>query len=299
MKSHSIYFTTLMLAAPVALWLQGSALAQATGGTITPAPPAQGNDARAGTNGEFRDNVDFYFPGGNPRQFLRAVDEQYHVDWMSVADIPGNMQQVQIPALRMSRESMSRIPARGRGLRAGRGGGRGGGGAAGAPAATEIAAAPDAGAPAMREPLEALVALYDSLGLAKPELGELRVVGDLAKPSIVLLRAIYQPATTPDFKMKAFALKGIPESEWDGLAVFANQELGHLADVTWSPQVKGATQVTLHRDPGLLIVFGPESALQAAESLVTAWRDNHSSAPLPDNHSPAVPPTISLPVQGR
>lgn len=96
MKSNSIFFTTLMLAALVALWLQGSALAQATGGTNAP-PPAPENGAPAGVNAPtFRDNVDFYFAGGNPVQFLRAVDEQYQVDWRKVADVPIDMQQIYI-----------------------------------------------------------------------------------------------------------------------------------------------------------------------------------------------------------
>jgi len=305
MKSNCIFFTTLMLAAPAAFWLQGSALAQATGGTNTP-PPALENGARAGANASTsRDNVDFYFPGGDPRQFLRAVDEQYQVDWMSVADIPIEMQQVHIPAFRLSRESLARIPARGRGLRAGSGGGsrRGGGtggfgGALGfdptvAPAVAATAAAPDpavlARLQAQRDPLEALVALYDSLGQAEPGIGELRVVGDLAKPSIVLFRSTSSSATK-DNKMKVFSLKGIPTNEWQNLAESVDSDLRRLARDQGSTDLRHALEVVVHRDTGLLVVIGPDSMLQAAESFVTAWRDHPA---------PASPPQPAAPTTGQ
>jgi hypothetical protein len=293
MKSNCIFFTTLMLAAPAAFWLQGSALAQATGGTNTP-PPALENGARLAANvSTFRDNVDFYFPGGNPRQFLRAVDEQYQVDWMSVADIPVEMQQVHIPALRMSRESLERMPARGRGLRAGRGGGGGGGfggGGGGGGVATNGFVRGGGAVVEQRDPLQALVALYDNLGQAEPEIGELRVVGDLAKPSIVLFRPTAQPSTTSDFKMKAYALKGTPENEWPALQSLVNQELKELALIQGSQHVAGMTRVSLHTETGLLIVLGPESVQEAAESLVTAWRRNHQTAVLPSTSPSTIVP---------
>lgn len=166
--------------------------------------------------------------------------------------------------------------------------GRGGGGEAGSTNAFILGG---------RDPIEALVALYNNLGQAMPELGQLRVVGDLAKPSIVLFRSTLQPSAMPEFKLKAFALKGIAENEWGNLETVLNQELYNLAANHGSVQVARMTQVTLHRDTGLLIVIAPESALQAAESLVTAWRDDHP--PAADNHSPAVLPTIIRPTEGR
>jgi hypothetical protein len=42
----------------------------------------------------------FAFPGGTPSQFLNAVQEQFKVDWSSVADIPNEMADVHIPKLR-------------------------------------------------------------------------------------------------------------------------------------------------------------------------------------------------------
>src|ERR1039458_8610411 len=124
MKSNSILLTTLKLAAPLALVLQGTALAQSERPTNTPPPPQEAGAAAS----TFRQNVDFYFPGGSPQVFLQAVDEQYKVDWAKVADIPLHMQSVHIPALRLNRESLYRIPYYPNGVRGVGGGGGAGGG---------------------------------------------------------------------------------------------------------------------------------------------------------------------------
>jgi hypothetical protein len=289
MKSNSVFFNTLMLAAPVALWLQGSALAQNPGDANTP-PPAQNAPDPALKS---QQNVDFYFPGGTPSEFIAAVEKQYKVDWAKVADIPDNVANVHIPALRMNRQSAENIlPPRGfRGGRAGAGrfGGGGAGGGGGFQADSQ----------AERNPLDALVALYNSLWQAKPELGQLMVEGDLAKPSLVMFHSSAQPnfpSANADFKMKAFALNGIPENEWEKLEHVVADELDTL---TWlqiersrnvgedpTPHEEAMmkleknrarqARVALYKDTGLLIVRGPESILDAAESLVTAWRAKHA-----------------------
>jgi hypothetical protein len=283
MKSNSVFFNTLMLAVPMALWLQGSALAQSSGDATTPPPPAQ--DASAVTASNWQ-NVDFYFPGGTPREFISAIEQQYKVDWAKVVEVPENMANgaVRIPALRMNRQSAEHIlgGGGGGGFGGGRGGGgRGGGGGAGVQGGSE----------SERNPLDALIALYNTLWQAKPELGQLIVEGDLAKPSVVLFRSNAQhqsPLDTSDFKMKAFALNGIPEKEWDSLAVVVENELETLARLQIARSSSAGEglstreqdimvqerrlRVSLHKDTGLLIVRGPESILQAAESLVTAWR---------------------------
>ncbi|HTA31328.1 MAG TPA: hypothetical protein VK731_12630 [Candidatus Cybelea sp.] len=278
MKSSSVFFKTPMLAAPVALWLQASALAQATGDGTTPPPPAQVTGAVTATKWQ---DVDFYFPGGTPREFISAIEQQYKVDWAKVVEVPENMANdaVRIPALRMNRQSAQHIlPSRRFG---GRGGGGGGGG--------------DGGSESDRSPLDALIALYNSLSQAKPELGQLMVEGDLTKPSVVLFRSNAQrqsPIASSDFKMKAFALNGIPDKEWEPLEklvdseldkltqlqIFATRDLDeHLSsheEILLHKEVEREheARVTLHKDTGLLIVRGSDSILQAAESLVTAWR---------------------------
>jgi hypothetical protein len=344
MKSNSILLTTLKLAAPLALVLQGTALAQSERPTNTPPPPQEAGAAAS----TFRQNVDFYFPGGSPQVFLQAVDEQYKVDWAKVADIPLHMQSVHIPALRLNRESLDRIPyypngVRGGGRRAGGGGGfggrgfGGGGGAGGgrqggdgggfggfggnggagnpnstfAPATAVDPNAPvdpavlqrlqqrrnresDAGAEE-RNPLEALIALYNSLAQSKPELGELILEGDLAKPSIVMFHST-TPAATTDFKMKAFALNGIPTNEWDALGTTLDRDLTSFALTQGLRDVSHGIGIMLHKEAGLLVVRAPESFLEAAQSIVSAWRESHTSPSLSPSRVPApVTPATGLP----
>jgi hypothetical protein len=261
-----------MLAVPMTLLLQASALAQASAGTNT-LPHAQGITVHEHSDVlALWEKVDFYFPGGTPKQFLDSVDKQYKVDWSSIADIPPEMQNVHIPALRLNRESVDRIlPNRGRG---GMRGLRGGGGGAGGPffgmEAEEL------------NPLDALVALYNSLWEARTDLGHLIVEGGMVKPSIVIFRAP-NPNAPIDLKLKAFALKGFPEAEWDKLA----QELGNQFKLLDQLNHEDAanrprTDVAIHRDAGLLIVSGPQSYVEVAESLVHAWDENDRRQPLDD-----------------
>jgi hypothetical protein len=210
------------------------------------------------------------------------VEKQYKVDWAKVADIPANMAEVVIPRLRMNRQSAEHIIDSYGGRRPGGrfGGGGGGGGFQGG-------REPD------HSPLDALIALYNSLSQAKPELGQLIVEGDLAKPSVVIFRSNSQRTSSIDysnFKMKAFALKGIPENEWGKLEEVVGHELDTLAMLQIERPVgerhsdheqtlmaeeierQRQSRVALYKDTGLLIVRGPEPILEAAESLVTAWR---------------------------
>jgi hypothetical protein len=226
--------------------------------------------------------VEFFFPGGRPGEFLDAVEKQYKVDWKKVADIPDNMREVQIPTLRMNRQSAESISRRGGGGgfggfavgltnwpgEGGLGGGFFGGGGGG-------------GIPADRNPLDALIVLYNSLQQAKPELGHLLVEGDLAKPSVVIFYSGVR-TTLPDRKVKAFALKGISENEWGKLeneinAEFERELMRKFELFRHTPlqmPVDGG-HASLHKDLGLLLVDGPEWSVEAAESFVAAWLANH------------------------
>ena len=206
----------------------------------------------------------FAFPGGTPKEFLAAVEKQYKVNWSSVADIPEAVQSVQIPALRMDRESLEPILRRGRRYGGGFFGGTNGMGAAVSPAMIDE-----------RNPLEALVALYNSLQQAKPELGRLIVEGDFAKPSVVMFVAPHDSSATSDFQMRAFPLKGIPKDTWDKLAREAEAELGNLAQAQRTPASSWKfVSLRIHRDTGLLVVLGPAAFLDAVGSFVTAWQAN-------------------------
>jgi hypothetical protein len=261
----------------MALLLQASVLAQASAGTNT-LPPAQGITVHERSDVlALWEKVDFYFPGGTPKQFLDSVDKQYKVDWSSIADIPSEMQNVHVPALRLSRESIDRILPNQRrpGMRGFGGGGGGAGGSFGMEAEE-------------RNPLDALVVLYNSLNQARPDLGQMIVEGDMGKPSIVLFRSP-NPNAPIDIKMKAFALKGIPKADWEKLAQELKNQFDLLAqlnheDATSRPR----TDVAIHFDTGLLIVLGPQLYMEVAESFVGAWHGNYPGGEK-SNSEPPVP----------
>jgi len=229
-----------------------------------------------GRGREQREEPGFVFPGGVPKEFLEAVEKQYKVSWSSVADIPEEMQSVHIPALRLNRESLEPILRRGHGGFGGRSSGGFGGGVfmgtndMGGLAASSLME--------QRHPLEALVALYNSLQQAKPELGQLLVEGDFAKPALVIFIRSNVSSPTADFQMKAFPLRGIPEKEWERLARAAEEELANLA-VAQRTRAGGYGEqrrptLHIHQNTALLVVLGPPSFLDAVGSFVTAWHAN-------------------------
>jgi hypothetical protein len=74
--------------------------------------------------------------------------------------------------------------------------------------------------------------------------------------------------------MKAFPLKGIPETEWDKLASVAERELQNLAAVQRTSGRELRPTLRIHTEAALLIVVGPPSYLDAVGSFVTAWHAN-------------------------
>jgi hypothetical protein len=198
----------------------------------------------------------FAFPGGTPSQFLNAVQEQFKVDWSSVADIPREMGDVHIPKLRINQDSLGPILRR-TGSESG--------------------------------PLGALVSLYNQLGEQKPELGRLIVKGDLTKPSVVMFvpdKAVTD--TQPKVKVKAFSIWGISDAERAKLS--RDVELAQAEALHYASHVRGSSAlhslegtVAMHNDTSLLVATGPESFVEMVESIVTACvareRDRNPTAP--------------------
>jgi hypothetical protein len=222
---------------------------------------------------EHKDDAGFAFPGGTPKEFLEAVDKQYKVNWSSVAEIPEELQSSHIPALRMDRASLEPILRRWRE-------GRSGGGFLAGPG-TESSGSTPGFAMEQHNPLEAVVALYNSLQRVKPELGQLVVEGDFTRPSVVMFISSRAPSPASDFQMKAFPLKGIPQKDWDKLASVAEQELRNLAVVQRTSGRAFTPSLRIHADAALLIAVGPPSFLDAVGSFVTAWHANAKFAPSP------------------
>jgi len=206
----------------------------------------------------------FEFPSGTPRDFLNAVQQQYKADWLSVADIPNEMQDVRIPKLRIN---------------------------------------PDALAPLTRQPggeshpLAALVSLYNQVGEQKPELGHLVVKGDLAKPSVVMFvpnKAAPDPRL--EVKVKAFGIWGVSDAERTKL--LEDIERAKREAFEYAFRLRGSSGsrgleggVAIHNETSLLVATGPESFVDIVESIVTAFLAQRSplGRPAASNALPATP----------
>jgi len=185
----------------------------------------------------------FVFQGGTPNQFLNAVQEQFKVDWVSVADTPREMEDVHIPKLRISQNSLAPILRR-TGNESG--------------------------------PLEALVSLYNQLGEQKPELGRLIVKGDLTKPSVVMFVPDKTATDTRhQVKVKAFPVWGISDPAQATLLEDierSRKEAMDYARLRGSSGLRGLEgTVAIHNDTSLLVATGPESFVDIVESIVTAF----------------------------
>jgi hypothetical protein len=186
----------------------------------------------------------FAFPGGTPSQFLNVVQDQFKVDWSSVADIPKEMADVHIPRLRISQDSLGSL------LR---------------PSGTE------------RGPLAALISLYNQLGEQKPELGRLIVKGDLTKPSVVMF--VPDKAATDtrlQVRVKAFSIWGISDAEraklLEDIERSKKEALEYASRLRGSSGLRGLEgTVAVHNDTSLLVATGPESFVDIVESIVTAF----------------------------
>lgn len=136
MNSNPADLIRMILTLSLSLLLQAGAPAQAQ--QESSAPPSQTNAAAPNDKADQRgkDRAAFYFPGGTPQEFLAALQRNYRVQWSDVTSIPEEMRSVQIPALRINKESIEAILNNPRWGGFGRRGGRGGGGGGGAEAAT-------------------------------------------------------------------------------------------------------------------------------------------------------------------
>ncbi len=208
--------------------------------------------------------VVFAFEGGTPNDFLEAVQNQFKVDWKSVADVPRLMADVRIPRLRIGPESMASSA------------GAGGGGLTW-PGPGVPGAIPGARPGGEVNPLWTLVSLYNRLGEQRPELGRLVVEGDLAKPSVVMFVPDKNAANSqPEFKVKAFSIKEIRRPEWRRLVEtikVANDEAMARSQNTRDAQlVRGS--VRLHEDTSLLVANGTPAYVDMVESMVAAFRES-------------------------
>jgi hypothetical protein len=208
-----------------------------------------------------KEEIGFTFPGGTPSQFLNAVQEQYKVDWLSVADIPKEMADVHIPRLRLNRGSLGLAP--------------------GDPRASELG-------------VMGLISLYNQLGEQKPELGRLIVRDEVTKPSVVMFVPEKGMADTqPKIKVKAFSIYGISDAEKANLQEDINQAkqeaIQYASRLRGSPGTRNLEgSVAIHDATSLLVATGPESFVDMVESIVAA-RAAKGQARNPGAPAPSVP----------
>lgn len=212
----------------------------------------RGSDPRAS------DEAGFVFGGGTPNDLLNAVQFQLKVDWRSVANIPTEMANVQIPKLRFNPGSVGPSQPRA-------------GGESG--------------------PLAALVSLYNQLGEQKPELGRLIVKGELRKPSVVVFVPDKAAVDIESkIKVKAFSIYEIDKADRAKLQTDIDRARGeamisaaHLRRSAGIRNLEGS--VAMHEDTSLLVATGPESFVEMVESIVNAYQERERA------RHPATSPT--------
>ncbi len=194
-----------------------------------------------------KEQAAFTFPGGTPRQFMEAVEKQFKVDWLSIASIPAELQQVQIPKLRLTPKPKGNM------------------------------------ALGMDSPVRQLVLLYNSLAEKSPQLGTLLVDGDdPRKPSAVML-VPNKTTSVVQARMKtmAFPLRGVPEKDWatlaDEIMQMGGEATHYEAMMTGGLEASQPGFVKVHQAAALLVVTGSESFVEMAESVVAAFQANQQA----------------------
>jgi hypothetical protein len=189
----------------------------------------------------------FYFPGGTPRDFMKAVEKCYQVDWLSIAHIPEEMQSIELPTLRVPRYSSY----------------------------------PNGIGPSGLEEVRALVVLYNSLAEREPQFGTLLVEGDSKMPSAVMLvPRTAGDSTRSQVRVKAFPIQSIHRPDWKKLTkdiTSAREEAADYGNIRGKGLATARLfegKVSFHDDTKLLVAVGSEPYLEMVESIVAAHKAN-------------------------
>jgi hypothetical protein len=293
MKIKSTVLCRIALLLPAILLFQ-SRLQGQTGGELRPATAAGTSAESAAQTVNY--TCTFSFPGGTPRTFLQAAETMFQtvrfdnlvvptnsnwstgwearvkeaekelhttkVDWLSIADVPRDMQLVELPKLRFNlrfylndgRLSWSRRR-----------------GTSGDWEGSNVPMQ-------VQDNLKGLIALYNRVGQEKPEVGHLVVEGDLTKPSLVMLVPDKSGmATQPQVKAKAFSLLGISEKSLGTLQadIDHSQRLAaEYSDAIRAGRPLGRGFVSIHSSTHLLVATGSEAYVEMVASVLEAYRQN-------------------------
>jgi hypothetical protein len=135
--------------------------------------------------------------------------------------------------------------------------------------------------------------LYDKLsGQVSPPLGQWFLEGDAYKPDILMLSSNGQ--TIP--QAKAIAIADIPKDKWNQIQNNIRQADRASQEFANAPQYQDSGNLLFQDDSKILVVIGPPSFIELAESVVAAYRENARIADLeaagykPSENPPPSPP---------
>ncbi|MCX6924632.1 MAG: hypothetical protein NT154_15670 [Verrucomicrobia bacterium] len=175
---------------------------------------------------------------------MKTLEKEYHVDWLSIAQIPQEMRLVQVPKLRVPRFNDRNFPE------------------------------------SLSEERQ-MVMLYNHLSEHEPQLGNLVVLGDAKKPTAVMLAPSKAgEQTASQVRVRAFSLKGIPEDDWEKLekdVSAARKDAVDYANLRGNALAIARTlegRVSVHQETKLLVAVGTEPYVEMVESIVAAHRAN-------------------------
>ncbi len=233
MKTRLTFLQTIPFALALAGWMPLSAPAQNAGESK---PPAQTN----------RDDQVFNFPGGTPRDFLAAVEKHYKADWLSIASIPREMDDVRVPKLRIPPGPMFLI-----------------------------------GSPSAPNELLSIVMLYNRLAEREPQLGTLVVEAPHNQPekpyAVMLVPNKSAVVAQARMRTKAFPLRGIPKNDWGRLTGEINETglRGRSQEASMTGRKESFPGIaSVHDSSAILVVMGSETFVEMAESMVAAFQAN-------------------------
>jgi hypothetical protein len=246
-------FPSLGGLALLALWGLGAQAAEEPKPAAEPAGTTFRRTVK-GAEETFTVSPTFLFEGGPVRDFVKAIEKHYHVDWFSVLTASEDSMNLRVPKLRLTQRAETGILAEAR----------------------------------LGSWLNELLTLYNHVAENDPRLDRLFIEGYLPAPSVVM----FIPRTNsspPDMKVRAFPLAGIPKEDWGKL----HKELMEATDqaklhiLEWRrgsgndrTGFEGAS-ASIHPETCLLVAYGSEVYLQLVESFINAFNANRRPAPGP------------------
>jgi hypothetical protein len=205
--------------------------------------------------------AEFHFSGGTPGDFVHAMEKHFGVDWSGV-QIPPELSKVHIPEFRESHLQNLGIEN-------------------------------DSGDVSLNEAhisdAEDVVGLYNAIADKYPTIGKWHLFGspgmgggDVYRPAAVMLLAPTPEigeGKTPNLKVKALPLEGIPENRWASVKQAIEQAKDEanaaLADAN-PPGERLDGKVSVQAESKTLVVVGTQGYIDLAESVLAADYKNEA-----------------------